>query len=86
MGISPTSNNNQEMQERGTMRLIPNGVSQNHSLAQSSSTIDNMDLDQVVEDDNIAVESRAVRRVDFLWAEENWREEEGEGERKGMCS
>jgi len=65
MGINPTIHSNQEMQERGTMRLIPNGGSQNHSSAHSSSTIDNMDLDQVVEDDNLAVESKAVRHVDF---------------------
>ena len=54
------------MQERGTMRMIPSvGGLQTHSSAHTSSTIDNMDLDQVVEDDNIAVESKAVRHVDF---------------------
>ena len=73
MGINPISDNahdhddnNQEMQERGTMRMIPSvGGLQTRSSAHTSSTIDNMDLDQVVEDDNIAVESKAVRHVDF---------------------
>ena len=64
MGFDPTSNS-QEMQERGTMRMIPNGVLRNHPAAQSSRTIDNMDLDLVVEDDKVAVESKAVRHIEF---------------------
>jgi hypothetical protein len=49
----------QEMQERGSMRMMA-GMSQ-----EMSSTIDNMDLDEVMEDENAAGESAAVKHVGF---------------------
>lgn len=62
LGVDPYSNKGQEMRERGTLRMASG--SQTHST-QSSSTLDHMDLDEVIEDNNVAVESKAVRRVDF---------------------
>lgn len=63
MGIEPpnleTPPQTQEMQERGGMPMLSRG-----SMAQTS-TLDSMDLDQVMEDDSVAGESAAVKRVGF---------------------
>ncbi|CAG8952025.1 hypothetical protein HYFRA_00000761 [Hymenoscyphus fraxineus] len=52
----------QEMQERGNMRLSLIGSRSNNI---KSSTIDNMDLNDIVEDSHVAEESGAVKRVGF---------------------
>jgi hypothetical protein len=67
MGVDPSlldsHSSGQEMQERSSMRMLSarpkDGVA-------NTKPIDIMDLDQVMEDDNIARESGAVRRVGFL--------------------
>jgi hypothetical protein len=51
----------QEMEERGGMPML----SGRKMSVQQVGTIDNMDLDQVVEDEHIAEESTAVKRVGF---------------------
>jgi len=51
----------QEMQERNGLSLLSRPMS---NTAQSS-TIDSMDLDQVVEDENVSRESEAVKHVGF---------------------
>jgi len=51
----------QEMKERGGMPML-----QGRKMSmQQIGTIDSMDLDQVVEDEHVAEESTAVRRVGF---------------------
>lgn len=52
----------QEMKERGGMPMLSG---RKMSQAQMN-TIDSMDLDQVVEDEHIAEESTAVKRVGFV--------------------
>ncbi len=51
----------QEMKERGGMPML----SGRKASIQQMSTIDSMDLDQVVEDEHVAKESTAVKRVGF---------------------
>jgi hypothetical protein len=51
----------QEMQERNGLSLLSRPVSN----TTRSSTIDSMDLDQVVEDENVSKESEAVKHVGF---------------------
>jgi hypothetical protein len=51
----------QEMQERNGLSLLSRPMS---NTAQSS-TIDSMDLDQVIEDENVSKESEAVKHVGF---------------------
>ena len=51
----------QEMQERNGLSLLSRPVSN----TAPSSTIDSMDLDQVVEDENVSKESEAVKHVGF---------------------
>ncbi|PMD43684.1 hypothetical protein L207DRAFT_510194 [Hyaloscypha variabilis F] len=51
----------QEMKERGGMPML----SGRKASMQQMSTIDSMDLDQVVEDEHVAEESTAVKRVGF---------------------
>jgi len=51
----------QEMKERGGMPML----SGRKMSMQQMNTIDSMDLDQVVEDEHIAEESTAVKRVGF---------------------
>jgi hypothetical protein len=51
----------QEMEERGGMPML----SGRKMSVQQMGTIDNMDLDQVVEDEHVAEESTAVKRVGF---------------------
>jgi len=48
----------QEMQERSSMRIMA-------GISQEKSTIDNMDLDEVMEDEHPAGESAAVKHVGF---------------------
>ncbi|KAH8600848.1 hypothetical protein B0O99DRAFT_589727 [Bisporella sp. PMI_857] len=56
MGVDPLSEGTgQEMQERSSLRMLAG------KGARQASTIDHMDLDQVIEDHNVASESRAVR-------------------------
>ncbi len=63
MGVEPptleTPPQTQEMQERGGMSMLSRG-----SMSQTS-TLDSMDLDQIMEDDSVAGESAAVKRVGF---------------------
>lgn len=63
-GVNPknheTSSSGQEMQERGSMLML---AAQNGT--EKSKPIDLMDMDQVMEDANIAQESGAVKRVGF---------------------
>jgi len=49
----------QEMQERSNLRMLSSRA------AEKPTTIDNMDLDQVMEDDHVAKESTAVKHVGF---------------------
>ena len=56
---SNVQSSGQEMQERSSMRMMA-GMSQ-----EKSSTIDNMDLDEVMEDEHAAGESAAVKHVGF---------------------
>jgi hypothetical protein len=51
----------QEMQERNGLSLLSRPVSN----TTPSSTIDGMDLDQVLEDENVSKESEAVKHVGF---------------------
>lgn len=51
----------QEMQERGAMPML----SGRKMSMQQMSTVDSMDLDQVVEDENVAEESTAVKGIGF---------------------
>lgn len=53
----------QEMQERSSMRMLSAGSKDGTT---NSKPIDSMDLDQIMEDDNIAQESSAVRHVGFM--------------------
>lgn len=48
----------QEMQERSSMRMMA-------GMSQEKSTIDSMDLDEVIEDERPAGESAAVKHVGF---------------------
>jgi len=50
----------QEMQDRGGMPMLAA-----RKMSVQMGTVDSMDLDQVVEDENVAVESTAVNRVKF---------------------
>jgi hypothetical protein len=67
MGVDPSFQepnlSGQEMQERSSMRMLS---ARAQDGAGNAKPIDIMDLDQVMEDDNIAQESGAVRRVGFL--------------------
>ena len=65
VGVDPslldTRNNpshGQEMQERNSMRMLSRRTN-----GEKMSTIDSMDLDQVMEDDNTREESAAVKNV-----------------------
>ncbi|KAG9244801.1 hypothetical protein BJ878DRAFT_541942 [Calycina marina] len=60
-GIDPAAVGGQEMQERSSTR----GLMSPPQQGGQSGTIDSMDLDQMLEDDNVANESKAVRRVGF---------------------
>lgn len=51
----------QEMQERNSMRML---LTQNGT--EKTKPIDLMDMDQVMEDENVAQESGAVKRVGFV--------------------
>lgn len=67
MGIDPNLHENsspgQEMQERSSMRMLS---SRARDGAENPKPIDSMDLDQVMEDENIAQESGAVSHIGYL--------------------
>lgn len=60
--IPDGSNTGPEMQERSGARMLS---SRPKMSVERLTTIDSMDLDQIVEDDNVAEESTAVKRVGF---------------------
>jgi len=63
MGVNPFDDPNQapEMQEMKSLREM----SSPYKGSTKQSTLDNMDIDEVVEDDDVLEESAAVKRVGF---------------------
>lgn len=66
-GVDPTMFGNgdtpfsgQEMQERGGMPMLSSRAGD-----EPASTIDSMDLDQVIEDENVTEESAAVKNIEL---------------------
>jgi hypothetical protein len=67
IGVDPNTNENpspgQEMQERSSMRMLSARAGNG---SENTKPIDIMDLDQIMEDENVAMESGAVRHVGFM--------------------
>jgi len=67
MGIDPSIHENpsssQEMQERSSMRMMS---ARTGNESEKAKPIDIMDLDQIMEDENVATESGAVRHVGLM--------------------
>jgi hypothetical protein len=59
-GGSEGSSRGQEMQERKSMRMLPNRARDGAGVR---NPMDNMDLDRVVEDSHVAEESGAVKSI-----------------------
>jgi hypothetical protein len=66
-GVDPnmheTPSSGQEMQERSSMRML---AAKPRGGAENAKPIDLMDLDQVMEDDNVAQESGAVMQIGLM--------------------